>query len=88
MLHAYSCVAPGSPVIASPLLVVVPAAVYVEGMVRPMLSVPLENVSAAELEVPLRVSVPPVFSDAALALSNVPNSGFPVWLTVLIAASR
>ena len=84
MLNAYSCVAPGSPVIEAPLVVLTELAVYEAGSVNPMLSVPVsENVNLDELEVPEIVTVPPVFATVAV-LSKSTNSVLPAWIMVRV----
>lgn len=67
MLNVNSCVAPGSPVMAAPLFVCVPPAVYLEGRVIARSPVPSEKVSLLELDVPVIVTVPPAFVAVAEA---------------------
>lgn len=77
MENAYFAVAPGSPVIAAPLLVLTEFAVYVEGRLIPILSVPVSvNVSFDEFEYPDIVTLPPVLGTVAVE-SIVTNSDAP-----------
>lgn len=83
----YSCVAPGSPVMAAPLFVEIPAAVYDVGSVRESVPVPKLNVSLEELLVPVIVTVPPVLPEEAVDwMAEV--SGLPCWRTVRSTSSQ
>lgn len=87
MLNVNSCVAPGSPLIAAPLLVCTPAAVYLVGRVMDRSPVPSENVSLLELLVPVMVTVPPAFVAVAVACMVV-VSALPACTTVLATSSQ
>ena len=68
-LKLYSAVAPGSSAIASPLLTVLPAAVYVAGtaIVRGFSPAVIAKVNLLELLLPFMVTVPPVFATEAVS---------------------
>jgi hypothetical protein len=76
ILKLYCAEDPGSPVIAVPLDVVVPPAVYDDGRVDTIKPVPKLNVSFDEFDVPETVTVPPVFDTDVFSI--VTNSGLPV----------
>lgn len=81
MENVYCWAAPGSPVIAVPLFVLTEFAVYEEGSTKPMPFVPVKaKVSLDELEVPVIVRVPPVFSTAAVAEEKLTKSVLPDWM--------
>ena len=87
MEKANCAVAPGSPVIAAPLFTDTPLAVYDEGSVSPMLSVPVSaKVSLLLFEVPDIVSVPPFFPTEAVS-SMVANSAFADCMIVSVLLS-
>jgi hypothetical protein len=84
-----SCVAPGSPLMAAPLLVDTLLAMYVLGNVNGRLP-PLasENVSFDEFDVPVMVSVATPALSTLFALSMVTNSGLPACVTCLTTSSQ
>jgi hypothetical protein len=77
-----SCVDPGSPLMAAPLLVATELAVYTLGRVSgsdpPEAS---EKVSFDEFDVPVMVSVATPALSTLFALSMLTNSGFPACVT-------
>lgn len=75
-LKLYFAFAPGSPEIAVPLVATTPFAV---NLIAPMLAlmispVPFEKVIFEELDLPVKVTVPPPLSTAGFLLSNSMNS--------------
>ena len=83
MLKTYSAVAPGSPLIFAPLVVVRELAIYDDG--KDILSppVPKENVSFLELDTPLIVITFSPTASADAASSIFTYSGLPAWDTFL-----
>ena len=84
---AYCWTAPGSPVMAAPLLVFTELAMYTVGRTRPMPFVPVKvKVNLAEFDVPVIVRVPPSLPTAA-ASSISTNSVLPAWMMVRVLLS-
>ena len=75
-LKVYLALAPGSPVIAIPLVAEAPFAVnLIAEISSPMTSpAPFEKVILVVLDLPVNVTLPPPLSTAGLALSNAMNS--------------
>jgi hypothetical protein len=78
----YLALAPGSPVIAIPLVAEAPFAVnLIAEISAPMTSpAPFEKVILVVLDLPVNVTLPPPLSTAGLALSNSMNSAAGRWL--------
>jgi len=81
-LKLYFAFAPGSPEISVPLVAPTPFAMnLIAVMLAPMISpVPFEKVIFWELDLPIKVIVPPPLSTAGLLLVNSMNSSAGRWL--------